>query len=127
MVYWRPLHLNLMQRTLARPLWSFADLNFLIVHVQPKLTEVAHVQIRPADRAIAEMIGHAPTAGGQRATGGTVRTHLSPAAGAIIFSRGVIKIIDLEAVKAMACQCYETFREQTSLVGAPAAQPRAGR
>ena len=49
------------------------------------------------------------------------------AAGAVICSRGVIKIIDLEAVKAMACQCYETFREQTSLVGAPAAQPRAGR
>jgi CRP-like cAMP-binding protein len=48
------------------------------------------------------------------------------AAGAIICSRGVIKIIDLEAVKARACQCYETFREQTSLVGAPAAQPRAG-
>jgi hypothetical protein len=35
-------------------------------------------------------------------------------AGAIICSRGVIKIIDLEAVKAMACECYETFREQTS-------------
>jgi CRP-like cAMP-binding protein len=49
------------------------------------------------------------------------------AAGAISCSRGVIKIIDLEAVKAMACQCYETFREQTPLVGAPAAQPRAGR
>ena len=45
------------------------------------------------------------------------------AAGAIICSRGVIKIIDLEAVKAMACQCYETFREHTSLVGAPAARP----
>jgi hypothetical protein len=41
------------------------------------------------------------------------------AAGAIICSRGIIKIIDLEAVKAL--------REQTSLVGAPAAQPRAGR
>jgi CRP-like cAMP-binding protein len=49
------------------------------------------------------------------------------AAGAIICSRGVIKIIDLEAVKAMACQCYETVRDQTSLLGAPAAQPRAGR
>ena len=56
MVYWRALHLNLMQRTLARRLWSFADLNFLIVHVQ-HLTEVAHVEIRPADRAIADMIG----------------------------------------------------------------------
>jgi CRP-like cAMP-binding protein len=36
------------------------------------------------------------------------------AAGSIICSRGVIKIIDDEAVKAMACQCYQTFREQTS-------------
>jgi CRP-like cAMP-binding protein len=36
------------------------------------------------------------------------------AAGAIICSRGAIEIIDLEAVKAMACECYETLREQTS-------------
>jgi CRP-like cAMP-binding protein len=36
------------------------------------------------------------------------------AAGSIICSRGVIKILDNEAVKAMACQCYQTFREQTS-------------
>jgi hypothetical protein len=35
------------------------------------------------------------------------------AAGAFICSRGVIKIIDLEAVKAMACECYDTVREQT--------------
>jgi hypothetical protein len=57
MVYWRALHLNLMQRTLARRHWSFADLDLLIAHVDHKLTEVAHVEIRPADRAIAEMIG----------------------------------------------------------------------
>jgi CRP-like cAMP-binding protein len=37
------------------------------------------------------------------------------AAGAIICSRGVIKIIDLGAVKARACECYETLREQTSV------------
>ena len=37
------------------------------------------------------------------------------AAGAIICSRGVIEIIDLEAVKAIACECYETLREQTSV------------
>jgi hypothetical protein len=36
------------------------------------------------------------------------------AMGAIICSRGVMKIIDLEAVKAMACECYETLREQTA-------------
>ena len=35
------------------------------------------------------------------------------AAGAISYSRGVIKIIDLEALKAMSCECYETLREQT--------------
>jgi CRP-like cAMP-binding protein len=34
--------------------------------------------------------------------------------GAISYSRGVIKIIDLEVLKAMSCECYETLREQTS-------------
>ena len=37
------------------------------------------------------------------------------AAGAIVCSRGVIKIIDLEAVQALSCECYETLREQTSV------------
>jgi CRP-like cAMP-binding protein len=37
------------------------------------------------------------------------------AAGAISYSRGVIKITDLEALKALSCECYETLREQTSL------------
>jgi CRP-like cAMP-binding protein len=36
------------------------------------------------------------------------------AAGAISYSRGVIKIINLDALKAMSCECYETLREQTS-------------
>ncbi len=36
------------------------------------------------------------------------------AGGAISYSRGVIKIVDLEARKAMSCECYETLREQTS-------------
>jgi hypothetical protein len=30
----------------------------------------------------------------------------------ISYSRGVIKILDLEALKAMSCECYETLREQ---------------
>jgi CRP-like cAMP-binding protein len=34
--------------------------------------------------------------------------------GAISYSRGIIKIIDLEAVKEMSCECYETLLEQTS-------------
>jgi hypothetical protein len=50
MVYWRALHFNLMQRTLARRFWSFADLNFLIVHADQKPTEVAHVEIRRNSR-----------------------------------------------------------------------------
>jgi CRP-like cAMP-binding protein len=33
------------------------------------------------------------------------------AAGAISYSRGVIKIIDLDALTAMSCECYETLRE----------------
>ena len=64
---------------------------------------------------------------GVRRTTVTETANKIEATGAIICSRGIIKIIDLEAVKAMACQCYETSREQTSLVGAPAAQPRADR
>ena len=36
------------------------------------------------------------------------------ATGAISYSRGIIKIIDLEAVKDMTCECYETLLEQTS-------------
>ena len=34
------------------------------------------------------------------------------AAGAISYSRGVIKIIDPEALRALSCECYETLREQ---------------
>ena len=34
-------------------------------------------------------------------------------AGAISYSRGIIKIVDLDALKAMSCECYETLREQT--------------
>jgi CRP-like cAMP-binding protein len=36
------------------------------------------------------------------------------AVGAISYSRGAIKIIDREALKAMSCECYETVREQAS-------------
>ena len=36
------------------------------------------------------------------------------AVGAISYTRGAIKIIDLEALRAMSCECYETLREQTS-------------
>jgi CRP-like cAMP-binding protein len=32
--------------------------------------------------------------------------------GAISYSRGVIKILDLDALKLMSCECYETLREQ---------------
>jgi CRP-like cAMP-binding protein len=35
------------------------------------------------------------------------------AIGAITYSRGVIKINDLDALKAKSCECYETLREQT--------------
>jgi CRP-like cAMP-binding protein len=35
------------------------------------------------------------------------------ASGAISYSRGVIKILELDALKAISCECYETLREQT--------------
>ena len=35
------------------------------------------------------------------------------ASGAITYSRGVIKILDLDALKAVACECYETLRKET--------------
>jgi CRP-like cAMP-binding protein len=34
------------------------------------------------------------------------------AKGAISYSRGVIKIVDLDTLKAMSCECYETLRKQ---------------
>ena len=37
------------------------------------------------------------------------------AAGAISYSRGHIKIVDLRALKAMSCVCYETLRKETAL------------
>lgn len=36
------------------------------------------------------------------------------ASGAISYTRGIIKIHDLDALKAISCECYETLREQTS-------------
>ena len=40
--------------------------------------------------------------------------------GAIRYSRGIIEIINLEALKSMSCECYETLREQTAWsVGVP--------
>jgi CRP-like cAMP-binding protein len=36
------------------------------------------------------------------------------AGGAISYSRGVIKILDLDALKAVSCECYETLREENS-------------
>jgi CRP-like cAMP-binding protein len=35
-------------------------------------------------------------------------------AAAISYSRGIIKIVDLQKLKEISCECYETLREQTS-------------
>jgi CRP-like cAMP-binding protein len=35
-------------------------------------------------------------------------------AGAISYSRGIIKIVDLTKLKEMSCECYETLREELS-------------
>jgi CRP-like cAMP-binding protein len=52
---------------------------------------------------------------GVRRTSVTEVANTIEAAGAIICSRRVIKIIDLEAVKALACECNEALLEQTSV------------
>jgi CRP-like cAMP-binding protein len=52
---------------------------------------------------------------GVRRTSVTEVANTIEAMGAIICSRGVIKIIDLEVVKALSCECYETMREQMSV------------
>ena len=51
---------------------------------------------------------------GVRRTSVTEVANTIEAIGGIICSRGVIKISDLEVVKALSCECYQTMREQTS-------------
>jgi hypothetical protein len=51
---------------------------------------------------------------GVRRTSVTEVANTIEAMGAIICSRRVIKISDLEVVKALSCECYETMREQMS-------------
>jgi len=50
---------------------------------------------------------------GVRRTTVTETSNKIQAAGAISCSRGVIKIVDLDTLKAMSCECYDTVREQT--------------
>ena len=60
--------------------------------------------IQLTQKFLAEMLG-------VRRTSVTEAANKIQAAGAISYSRGVIKIIDLEVLKAMSCECYETLRE----------------
>jgi len=50
---------------------------------------------------------------GVRRTSVTEVARKMQADGVISYSRGVIKVLDVEALRAMACECYETVREQT--------------
>jgi CRP-like cAMP-binding protein len=54
---------------------------------------------------LAEMLG-------VRRTSVTAVAHTLQAAGLIRYSRGRIHILDLEALKEAACECYETVKEQ---------------
>lgn len=51
--------------------------------------------------------------GVRRATVSQVASKLQDS-GAIIYSRGVIEVIDPDALKALSCECYETLHDQTS-------------
>ena len=50
---------------------------------------------------------------GVRRTSVTEVAHKMQADGAISYSRGVIKIIDLEMLRAIACECYEMLHDET--------------
>jgi CRP-like cAMP-binding protein len=53
---------------------------------------------------------------GVRRTSVTEVAQKIQADGVISYSRGVIKILDLDALKALSCECYETLREHTSQI-----------
>ena len=53
---------------------------------------------------------------GVRRTSVTEVAHKIQADGVISYSRGAIKILDLEALKVLSCECYETLREHTSQI-----------
>lgn len=72
--------------------------------------------IQLTQSSLAEMLG-------VRRTTVTDIANKIQATGAISCSRGVIRIIDIQAVKALSCECYEALREQTPLAGTPPAQP----
>ena len=52
---------------------------------------------------------------GVRRTSVTEVANKIQAAGAISYARGVIRMTDLDVLRALACECYETLREQTSV------------
>jgi Mn-dependent DtxR family transcriptional regulator len=54
---------------------------------------------------LAEMLG-------VQRTSVTTVAHTLQAAGMIKYSRGKIHILDVEALKESACECYETVKEQ---------------
>jgi hypothetical protein len=51
---------------------------------------------------------------GVRRTSVTTLASKIQANGAISYSRGLTKIVDLDALKAMSGECYDTLREQAS-------------
>jgi CRP-like cAMP-binding protein len=51
---------------------------------------------------------------GVRRTSVTEVARKIQACGAISYSRGVIRILDLKALKELSCECFEMLREQTS-------------
>ena len=58
MVYWlADFAFNSNATGLARRCRTFANLNLRVVNMRQHSDEIAHVEQRPADRAIAEMIG----------------------------------------------------------------------
>ena len=63
--------------------------------------------IKLTQKFLAEMLG-------VRRTSVTEVASKIQESGVITYTRGVIKILDLDALKSMSCECYATLQEQTT-------------
>jgi Mn-dependent DtxR family transcriptional regulator len=78
--------------------------SFLQVVVADQLGDAKH-GVHLTQEFMSEMLG-------VRRTSVTEVAQKLQEAGFINYSRGVINILDLDALKARSCECFETLREQ---------------
>jgi CRP-like cAMP-binding protein len=72
--------------------------------------------LQSADRAASDTVALAEMLGVRRTSVTEVASKVQNA-GAITYSRGVIKILDRPALLRMSCECYETLLDQSAILG----------